>query len=111
MFALCHQLPHRSFLWLWDPPLLCARCTGFYIAIAIAVAVFVMRPDWARRFGLSAVAAGLGAMAVIAAEKLLDLEFGNWGRCLTAMPLGFAAGLGLAMPFVSRHFQVQEESK
>lgn len=105
MFTLCHQMPQRSFLWLWDPPLLCARCTGFYLAILVAMTLFALRPHWARTWGRGALAAGLVAMAVIAIEKSLDLEFGNWGRCLAAMPLGFAIGLGLAMPFTSRRLQ------
>jgi uncharacterized membrane protein len=109
MLALCHQLPERSFLWLWDPPLLCARCTGFYFAILIAAVLFVLQPARTRTWGWPAFGAGLAAMAVIAVEKFLDLEFGNVGRCLTALPLGFAVGLGLVMPFISR--QIHEELK
>lgn len=107
MFALCHQLPQRSFLWLWDPPLLCARCTGFYFAILVALTLAVLQPHWARTWFRGAVGAGILAVIAIVTEKLLDLELGNAGRSLTALPVGFAIGLGLAMPFVSR--QSKEE--
>jgi uncharacterized membrane protein len=102
MFALCHQLPHRSFLWLWDPPWLCARCTGFYFAILVALTVFALSPRLAKSGAFGVTAAGLLAAAAIGLEKFLGLELGNWGRCLTAMPVGFAVGLGLAMPFLNR---------
>jgi len=105
MFAICHQLPLRSFLWLWDPPLLCARCTGFYFAILMALTLTVLQARRARTWFRGAVVAGLLAIAAIVAEKFLDLELGNWGRSLTALPLGFAIGLGLAMPFMSRQFK------
>jgi len=109
MFALCHQLPQRSFLWLWDPPWLCARCTGFYFAIAVALVLFALWPRFGktRAFGIATV--GVLAAAGIGLEKFLGLELGNWGRCLLAMPLGFAVALGFAMPFISR--RSQEESK
>lgn len=109
MFALCHQLPQRSFLWLWDPPWLCARCTGFYFAILVALLVFLPRPHRTRSWGWRVTAIGIIAAAGIGLEKFLDLDLGNWGRSLLAMPLGFAVGLGLAMPFVSRKFE--EEMK
>ena len=102
MFALCHQIPQRSFLWLWDPPWLCARCTGFYFAIAIALIVIALAPRLARSGAFHVTAAGLLAAAAIGLEKFLGLELGNWGRCLIAMPLGLAVGLGLAMPFLNR---------
>jgi hypothetical protein len=54
-------------------------------------------------------AIGVLAAGAIGLEKFLDVDLGNWGRSLIAMPLGFAVGLGLAMPFISR--QSQEEVK
>jgi len=105
MSFLCHQLPQRSFLWLWDPPLLCARCTGFYFAILVALTLAVSlkrrTPGWIP----CAIGAGLAACGFTALEKILGLELGNWGRFLTALPIGFAAGFGLAMPFLFRKSQ------
>jgi uncharacterized membrane protein len=109
MFALCHQLPQRSFLWLWDPPWLCARCTGFYFAIVVALIVFALWPRWGKTRAFRVTAIGVLAAGAIGLEKFLDVDLGNWGRSLIAMPLGFAVGLGLAMPFISR--QSQEEVK
>lgn len=109
MFAICHQIPQRSFLWLWDPPWLCARCTGFYFAIAVALILFSLRPKTAKTHAFGVIAAGVLAAAAIGLEKFLGLEFGNWGRCLTALPLGLAVGLGLIAPFIFR--KTQEESK
>jgi len=105
MISLCNQIPQRSFLWLWDPPLLCARCTGFYFAILVALTFSTLRPQRAKIFSSPAITAALVAATAIAIEKTLDLELGNWGRFLTALPIGFAVGLGLAMPFVSRRYQ------
>jgi uncharacterized membrane protein len=109
VFAICHQLPQRSFLWLWDPPWLCARCTGFYFAAVVALALFALRPRWGTSWAWRVAAVGAAAAGAIGLEKILGLQLGNWGRCLTAMPLGFAIGLGLALPFISRKYQ--EESK
>lgn len=105
MISLCHQLPQRSFLWLWDPPLLCARCTGFYLAMVVALLLFLWRPRWSRAWSARVLAAGIAGVLAITLEKTLHLEIGNWGRFFTALPMGFAVGLGLAMPFVSRPAQ------
>jgi uncharacterized membrane protein len=107
--VLCHQIPERSFLWLWDPPWLCARCTGFYLAIAVALVLFVLWPRRGKTWAFRVTVAGVLAAGAIGLEKFLGLQLGNWGRSLLAMPLGFAIGLGLAMPFISRKFK--EESK
>lgn len=106
MFSLCHQIPERSFLWLWDPPLLCARCTGFYFAILVSLTLIALLRHRTAGWIPYAIGAGLVACAATGLEKFLGLELGNWGRCLTAMPIGFAVGFGLAMPFL---FRTQEE--
>jgi uncharacterized membrane protein len=105
MISLCHQIPERSFLWLWNPPLLCARCTGFYVAALAAVMFFVLQPHRARAWTYPVIGAGLAGVVGITLEKSLGFELGNWARCLTAMPMGFAVGLGLVMPFVFRRFK------
>ena len=85
---------------MWDPPLLCGRCTGFYLAILIALAVSALRPDHMRSWSSRAIGAGLVAFLAMCVEKAIDLELGNWGRFAAALPFGFAVGLGLAMPFI-----------
>jgi len=105
MISICHQLPQRSFLWLWDPPLLCARCTGFYFAMLVALALIVLQRRRASGWMPYAIGAGLVACGATGLEKILGLELGNWGRCLTALPIGFAIGFGLAMPYLFRKSQ------
>jgi len=100
MISICHQLPQRSFLWLWDPPVLCARCTGFYLALLVALALAALRPARMNARTRHAFGAGCIACLAMAAEKGLGLEIGNWGRFATALPFGFAVGVGLAMPFI-----------
>src|SRR6185503_20480411 len=80
MISICHQLPQRSFLWLWDPPLLCARCTGFYCALLAALLLFLFWPPKSRAWRRGVIAAGLVSMASILLEKFIGLELGNWGR-------------------------------
>ena len=105
MISICHQLPQRSFLWLWDPPLLCARCTGFYLAILAALTLIALRGRRASGWMPYAIGAGLAACAATGLEKFLGLELGNWGRFLTALPIGFAIGFGLATPYLFRKSQ------
>ena len=95
---LCHRLPERSFLWLWDPPWLCARCTGFYGALVLGVIVCLLYSNLLRlrlRWGI-----GLATISLVAigGEKLGSLDLGNEIRCLTAIPLGFVVGAGLVIP-------------
>ncbi|MFZ5495026.1 MAG: DUF2085 domain-containing protein [Verrucomicrobiota bacterium] len=97
---LCHRLPERSFLWLWDPPLLCARCTGFYAAILLGVLWLLLRRGRGKSPPRAAVAAVAATLASMALEKALDLDVGNGIRCLTALPLGFVLGHGLALPLL-----------
>ncbi len=105
MLHLCHQIPQRSFLWLWDPPLLCARCTGFYFSILVALALIALLRQRTAGWIPYVFGAGLVACLATLVEKILGLEIGNWGRCLSAMPIGFAIGFGLAMPFLFRKSQ------
>ena len=95
--AICHRLPERSFLWLWDPPWLCARCTGFYFAIVVGAIISLLPIGRSISLRSALIAASISA-GVIATEKFLALELGNGIRCLTGIPLGFVVGLGLALP-------------
>jgi uncharacterized membrane protein len=95
---LCHRLPERSFLWLWDPPWLCARCTGFYTAILIGACVVLLcskASGFRLRWGIGLATVSLVAIGL---EKLLGADVGNGIRCLTALPLGFVVGAGLVIP-------------
>lgn len=96
--AICHRIPERSFLWLWDPPWLCARCTGFYGAILVGALVFFLYANASRIHWRWGVGLALITLVVIGAEKLWAIELGNGIRCLTGIPLGFVVGAGLAIP-------------
>ncbi len=98
---ICHRLPERSFLWLWDPPWLCARCTGFYAAILVGVVLQIALLRWKRlhwHYAVPALALPLGEVAI---EHFGLGDPGNSIRCLTALPLGFLVGIGLVMPLTS----------
>lgn len=97
---LCHRIPERSFLWLWDPPLLCARCTGFYAAILLGMVWLLLRRERGKIPLHMAITAGSVTLASLALEKALGLETGNGIRCLTALPLGFVLGTFLVLPLL-----------
>ncbi|HEX9077955.1 MAG TPA: DUF2085 domain-containing protein [Desulfuromonadaceae bacterium] len=95
---ICHQLPQRSFLWLWDPPLLCARCTGFYLGVAAGLALlFVRRKPTGVGFG-ALIAALVPSALEIGVEQWWKIDPGNWVRALTALLLGAAVGVGIGAP-------------
>lgn len=87
-------------MWLWDPPFLCARCTGFYFAILLGMLAIIAVAKFRLSLRTGTILAALSLLA-IALEKLLALDLGNGIRCLTALPLGFALGQGLLSPLAS----------
>lgn len=95
---LCHRLPERSFLWLWDPPWLCARCTGLYAALLVGAVWLLWRGARGRLSLRAALVLAASSLVVIALEKWFALETNNGIRCLTALPLGFVLGQGLVLP-------------
>lgn len=108
---LCHRLPERSFLWLWDPPWLCARCTGLYAALFVGIVWLLWHGERGRLPVRAAVLAAALSVGVIALEKWWALDPGNGIRCLTALPLGFVLGQGLALPLHRQlHPPPQEET-
>lgn len=108
---LCHRLPERSFLWLWDPPWLCARCTGLYAALLVGAVWLLWRGARGRLSLPVALAAAAVSIVVIALEKWAALETTNGIRCLTALPLGFVLGQGLALPLHSLLHPPTKEDK
>lgn len=109
---VCHQKPDRSFLWLWDPPLLCARCTGIYLGIFLgAVTLFILPVFWATRtrkllFFFSAV-----MLIQVGAEEIFGLDPGNFVRFLTGILLGTVLGAGIFAPARSLIYRITDKNK
>lgn len=96
---ICHQLPERSFLWLWDPPLLCARCTGFYAGIvAGGILLIASRGRIATRSITILATTGLLTGLEIALEQFTAWEGSNAIRGVTGLLFGAAIGIGLLAP-------------
>jgi len=96
---ICHQLPERSFLWLWNPPLLCARCTGFYAGVvAGGILLAASRGRLARRSVALLAVTGLMTGAEIALEHFAGWHSSNAIRAITGWLFGTAIGIGLLAP-------------
>ena len=92
---VCHQRPERSFHLAGIQLPVCARCFGLYLsgAVGLTVAARSRRALSARAVrGLLAVTA-LPIVTTVALEWLAVIETTNVQRLLTALPLGFAAGV------------------
>lgn len=98
---VCHRIPERSFLWLWDPPLLCARCTGFYAALFFGGAIAALARVRKYFRAHVVVASVVLLIAELAIERVFHIDPGNAVRALTAMPFGLCLGVGLLLPIVS----------
>ena len=97
---LCHRAPARSFLWLWNPPVLCARCTGFYTGIAIALLLLVSGVRVLKVLRLrTVVLAATPTAAEVVVSRLLNIDLGNPVRALAALSLGVVLGSGVLQPF------------
>jgi uncharacterized membrane protein len=112
-YAICHQLPDRTFL-AGDQPLpLCARCTGLYLGflVGLAGAFLLGRPravELPPTFILTILVLFIGAMALDAANSYLAFSPTwpqvyppqNWLRLLTGTLHGVAIS-AIAYPVVN----------
>ena len=92
---ICHQRPERSFHIAGVQMPVCARCFGLYLSGALGLSL-----AWAHRRRLSPmvtrVALGVAALPIavtVALEWIGTIAPTNVERMLTALPLGFVAGL------------------
>jgi uncharacterized membrane protein len=102
-YALCHQIPARSFQINDQPISLCARCTGMYVSLMIGLIYQTVlgrrRYAWPRNLHLAVLAVFFLAFAVDGTNSALTLFTGkgplypptNISRLLTG------TGMGLAM--------------
>lgn len=101
-FAICHQLPERSFTFLGNPPCLCARCLGMYSSAFLMLGYFFgfkvllkgERPGklFSRRMYFFA----LGLILLLAVDAFLQyggVYFSNVTRYLSGV--GFGYGLSI----------------
>jgi uncharacterized membrane protein len=92
---ICHQRPERSFHVAGVQMPVCARCFGLYFSGALGLSL-----AWLQRRRLSPlvtrVALGVAALPIavtVALERVGTIAPSNVERMLTALPLGFVAGL------------------
>ncbi len=92
---ICHQRPERSFHVAGVQMPVCARCFGLYVSGAIGLGA-----AWGLRRRLSPlvtrVSLGVAALPIVvtvALEWMGTIAPSNVERMLTALPLGFVAGL------------------
>jgi uncharacterized membrane protein len=92
---ICHQRPERSFHVAGVQMPVCARCFGLYLSGALGLGL----TWWLRRRlspGVTRVALGVAALPIVvtvALERMGTIAPSNVERMLTALPLGFVAGV------------------
>jgi uncharacterized membrane protein len=92
---ICHQRPERSFHLAGVQMPVCARCFGLYVSGALGLSL-----AWLQRRRLSPIVArlalGVAALPIaltVILERIGTIAPSNVERMLTALPLGFVAGL------------------
>jgi uncharacterized membrane protein len=92
---VCHQRPERSFHLAGMQLPVCARCFGLYLsgAVGLTVAARSRRALSARAVRALLAAGAIPIVTTVALEWLGTIETSNVQRMLTALPLGFAAGI------------------
>jgi uncharacterized membrane protein len=90
---VCHQKPERSFHVAGAPMPVCARCTGLYLAGAIAACLAWAGAASAPRRTRRVILFGAAPIAVTVALEWLGLWHpSNVTRAISSLPLGAAAG-------------------
>jgi uncharacterized membrane protein len=112
-YAICHQIPERSFLLGGHQLPLCARCTGTYLGVAIGFGTLALLGRW--RTGellptwmLALMAGFVAVMGVDGLNSYLDLVLGhpllyepqNWLRAVTGSLNGIALSM-ILMPIMN----------
>lgn len=90
---ICHQRPERSFHLAGVQVPVCGRCLGLYVSGALgALAAWTAAARVPRRVRLALIVAAVPTALTFALELAGLAQPGNWGRALSALPLGAAAG-------------------
>lgn len=108
-YAVCHQIPSRSFQINGQPISLCARCTGMYVGIFVGLAYQLLtgrrRSEWPGKFKLFVFAVFFLAFAVDGSNSASALFFGrgllyepnNLMRLITGTGMGLTMA-GMVLP-------------
>jgi uncharacterized membrane protein len=89
---ICHQRPERSFHLAGVQVPVCGRCLGLYVSGALgALAAWIAAARVPRRARLALGVAAIPTAATLGLELAGLAQPGNWGRALSALPLGGAA--------------------
>lgn len=108
-YAICHQIPSRSFQINGQPISLCARCTGMYVGIFVGLVYQLIigrrRSEWPDKFKLAVFAVFFLAFAVDGSNSAASLFFGrgplyepsNLMRLITGTGMGLTMA-GMVLP-------------
>jgi uncharacterized membrane protein len=112
-YAICHQIPERSFFLGGHQLPLCARCTGTYLGVAVGFGTLALLGRWRTGELLSTwiLALMVGFVAIMGVDGLnsyLDLVLGhpvlyepqNWLRAVTGSLNGIALSM-ILMPILN----------
>ena len=108
-YAICHQIPARSFQINGQPISLCARCTGMYVGVFVGLVYQLViarrRTEWPDKFKLAVFGACFLAFAVDGSNSAFALFFGkgllyettNVTRLITGTGMGLTMA-GMVLP-------------
>jgi uncharacterized membrane protein len=108
-YAICHQIPARSFQINGRPISLCARCTGMYVGVFVGLVYQLViarrRSEWPDKFKLAVFAILFLAFAVDGSNSAFALFFGkgllyettNLTRLITGTGMGLTMA-GMVLP-------------
>lgn len=108
-YAICHQIPVRSFQINGQPISLCARCTGMYVGVFVGLAYQLIiarrRSEWPDKFKLAVFVVFFLAFAIDGSNSAFTLFFGrgllydttNLTRLITGTGMGLTMA-GMVLP-------------
>ncbi len=97
---VCHQRPDRSFHWRGRPLPLCARCTGFYLALPIGLAAALLLQVYAGASYLAWLVVTLVAVAPMALDGLTQLLGFRTSTNLLRLATGVLAGAVIGIDII-----------
>lgn len=100
-YAICHQIPERSFQINGQPVSLCARCTGMYVGIFVGIAYQLLlarrRSEWPDKYKLAVFVVFFLAFAVDGSNSAAKLFFGRGPLYEPTNVLRLITGTGMGL--------------